>query len=135
MVFLFACVRDFSQFTGRYNLLLPNATCSCGKSWSPGMDDLVDCGYWPATVNFETLYDVNLFTTYEDLKITAPAMSRQAFISMLDHRTKLYGRVSMRWNYLPTSWKKCMVLCCYVIFFIFVVRVAKYVGTPCKRPF
>ncbi|ROL54010.1 hypothetical protein DPX16_15608 [Anabarilius grahami] len=35
---------------------------------------------------------VDLFTTYEDLKITAPGMSRQAFVSMLECRTKLFGR-------------------------------------------
>ncbi|KAI4801695.1 hypothetical protein KUCAC02_019573 [Chaenocephalus aceratus] len=77
---------------GRYNLFLPQINCTCGKTWSIGMGDLVESGYWPATVNFETLYAVDLFTTYEDLKITAPGMSRQAFVSMLEHRTKLFGR-------------------------------------------
>ncbi|KAA8587667.1 hypothetical protein FQN60_016529, partial [Etheostoma spectabile] len=33
---------------------------------------------------------VDFFTTYEDLKITAPGMSRQAFVSMLEGRTKLF---------------------------------------------
>ncbi|KAJ4924367.1 hypothetical protein JOQ06_000607, partial [Pogonophryne albipinna] len=77
---------------GRYNLFLPQINCTCGKTWSIGMGDLAESGYWPATVNFETLYAVDLFTTYEDLKITAPGMSRQAFVSMLEHRTKLFGR-------------------------------------------
>ncbi|KAI4827077.1 hypothetical protein KUCAC02_030503 [Chaenocephalus aceratus] len=77
---------------GRYNLFLPQINCTCGKTWSIGMGDLVESGYWPATVNFETVYAVDLFTTYEDLKITAPGMSRQAFVSMLEHRTKLFGR-------------------------------------------
>ncbi|KAJ4937297.1 hypothetical protein JOQ06_001876 [Pogonophryne albipinna] len=83
---------------GRYNLFLPQINCTCGKTWSIGMDDLVESGYWPATVNFETLYAVDMFTTYEDLKITAPGMSRQTFVSMLEHRTKLFGRVSTRWK-------------------------------------
>ncbi|KAF3851721.1 hypothetical protein F7725_013493 [Dissostichus mawsoni] len=83
---------------GRYNLFLPQINCTCGKTWSIGIGDLVESGYWPATVNFETLYAVDLFTTYEDLKITAPGMSRQAFVSMLEHRTKLFGRVSTRWK-------------------------------------
>ncbi|ROJ66258.1 hypothetical protein DPX16_16521 [Anabarilius grahami] len=56
------------------------------------ISDLVESGYWPATVNFETLYMLDLFTTYEDLKITAPGMSRQAFVSILECRTKLFGR-------------------------------------------
>ncbi|KAK5895521.1 hypothetical protein CgunFtcFv8_009208 [Champsocephalus gunnari] len=77
---------------GRYNLFLPQINCTCRKTWSIGMGDLVESGYWPATVNFETLYAVDLFTTYEDLKITAPGMSQQAFVSMLEHRTKLFGR-------------------------------------------
>ncbi|KAF4116508.1 hypothetical protein G5714_003997 [Onychostoma macrolepis] len=72
---------------GRYNLFLPSVNCSCGKTLPVTISDLVESGYWPATVNFETLYLVDLFTTYEDLKITAPGMSRQAFVS-----TKLFGR-------------------------------------------
>ncbi|TKS92484.1 hypothetical protein D9C73_025314 [Collichthys lucidus] len=66
--------------------------CSCGKTLPVTISDLVESGYWPATVNFETLYMVDLFTTYEDLKITAPGMSRQSFVSMLECRTKLFGR-------------------------------------------
>ncbi|KAL1261585.1 hypothetical protein QQF64_006850, partial [Cirrhinus molitorella] len=77
---------------GRYNLFLPSVNCSCGKTLPVTISDLVESGYWPATVNFETLYLVDLFTTYEDLKITAPGMSRQAFVSMLECRTKLFGR-------------------------------------------
>ncbi|KAM7423442.1 hypothetical protein PAMA_000001 [Pampus argenteus] len=56
------------------------------------ISDLVESGYWPATVNFETFYMMDLFTMYEDLKITATGMSRQAFVSMLECRTKLFGR-------------------------------------------
>ncbi|XP_029916449.1 uncharacterized protein LOC115365531 [Myripristis murdjan] len=77
---------------GRYNLSLPTVSCSCGKTWDVTISHLVESGYWPATVNFETLYTVDLFTTYEDLKITAPGMSRQAFVAMLEQRTKLFGR-------------------------------------------
>ncbi|KAF4101009.1 hypothetical protein G5714_019205 [Onychostoma macrolepis] len=77
---------------GRYNLFLPSVNCSCGKTLPVTISDLVESGYLPATVNFETLYLVDLFTTYEDLKITAPGMSRQAFVSMLECRTKLFGR-------------------------------------------
>ncbi|KAE8293445.1 hypothetical protein D5F01_LYC08557 [Larimichthys crocea] len=77
---------------GRYNFFLPSVNCSCGKTLPVTISDLVESGYWPATVNFETLYMVDLFTTYEDLKITAPGMSRQAFVSMLECRTKLFGR-------------------------------------------
>ncbi|MEQ2177023.1 hypothetical protein GOODEAATRI_034268, partial [Goodea atripinnis] len=53
---------------------------------------MVESCYWPATVHFETFYAVDLFITYEDLKITAPGMSRQAFMGMLEQRTKLFGR-------------------------------------------
>ncbi|KAF6715261.1 hypothetical protein FQA47_005410 [Oryzias melastigma] len=77
---------------GRYNLSLPTTTCSCGKTWDVGIGDLVQSGYWPATVHFETLYTMDLFTSYEDLKVTAPGMSRHAFVGMLDQRTKVFGR-------------------------------------------
>jgi len=75
------------------------------------MSDLVESGYWPATVNFETLYMVDLFTTYEDLKITAPRMSRQAFVSMLECRTKLFGRVSgLIISYLDYVLNNCFIV-------------------------
>ncbi|MED6240916.1 hypothetical protein ATANTOWER_031648, partial [Ataeniobius toweri] len=77
---------------GRYNLSLQTVTCSCGKAWNVGISDLVERGYWPATVYFETLYAVDLFITYEDLKVTAPGMSRQAVVVMLEQRAKLFGR-------------------------------------------
>ncbi|XP_047205056.1 uncharacterized protein LOC124857722 isoform X2 [Girardinichthys multiradiatus] len=77
---------------GRYNLSFPTVTCSCGKAWDVGISDLVESGYWPATVYFETLYAVDLFITYEDLKVTTPGMSRQAFVGMLEQRIKLFGR-------------------------------------------
>ncbi|XP_035006830.1 uncharacterized protein LOC118103835 [Hippoglossus stenolepis] len=77
---------------GRFNLSLPHGSCSCGKTCSVDIADLVKSGYWPATVNFETLYAVDLFSTFEDLKVAAPGMSRQAFVSMLEHRTKVFGR-------------------------------------------
>ncbi|XP_036071950.1 uncharacterized protein LOC112143901 [Oryzias melastigma] len=77
---------------GQYNLSLPTVSCSCGKILDVGIGDLVDSGYWPATVNFETVHTMDLFTSYEDLKITAPAMSRHAFIGMLEQRTKVFGR-------------------------------------------
>ncbi|XP_039541251.1 uncharacterized protein LOC120488696 [Pimephales promelas] len=90
---------------GTYNLFLPSVNCSCGKTLPVTMSDLVESGYWPATVNFETLYMVDLFTTYEDLKITAPGMSRQAFVSML----------------------KCVVQNS-------LGEVVRYVGTQCRGP-
>ncbi|TKS90332.1 hypothetical protein D9C73_024464 [Collichthys lucidus] len=85
-------VQDHNQVLGRYNFFLPSVNCSCGKTSPVTISDLVESGYWPATVNFETLYMVDLFTTYEDLKITAPGISGQAFVSMLECRTKLFGR-------------------------------------------
>ncbi|KAJ8364098.1 hypothetical protein SKAU_G00129290 [Synaphobranchus kaupii] len=43
-------------------------------------------------VNYETIYEVDIFSAFEEMKITAPGMSRQAFIKMLEHRTKYFGR-------------------------------------------
>ena len=94
-MFFVSCEQEIIVFlSGRYNLFLSSVNCSCGNTLPETITDLVESGYWPATINFETLYMVDLFTTYEDLKITAPGMSRHAFVSMPECRTKLFGRVS-----------------------------------------
>ncbi|KAK5911767.1 hypothetical protein CesoFtcFv8_001706 [Champsocephalus esox] len=72
---------------------LPQINCTCRKTWSIGLGDLVESGYWPVTVNFETLYAVDLFTTYKDLKITAPGMSRQA----CQHARTSYKALRSEW--------------------------------------
>ncbi|XP_037396306.1 uncharacterized protein LOC119263847 isoform X1 [Pygocentrus nattereri] len=78
---------------GRYQLNLPTLSCSqCMKSWTTGLDELVQCGYWPATINHQTIFHVDLFQSFQDLKQLAPGLSRQAFIGMLDERTKYFGR-------------------------------------------
>ncbi len=51
-------------------------------------------GYWPVTMNFCTIYDEEVFLSFEDLKMAAPGLSRLAFIRMLDMKTVHYGRVS-----------------------------------------
>lgn len=52
-------------------------------------------GYWPATVNFCTIYDEEVFVSFEDLKMAAPGLSRFAFIRMLDMKTVHYGRTQL----------------------------------------
>ncbi|KAG9261343.1 hypothetical protein AMEX_G26358 [Astyanax mexicanus] len=81
--------------SGRYKLNLPALSCTkCLTSWTAGLDELVQSGYWPATINHQTIFDVDLFQSFHDLKQLAPGLSRQAFIGMLDERTKSFGRVS-----------------------------------------
>ncbi|KAG9278143.1 hypothetical protein AMEX_G5953 [Astyanax mexicanus] len=78
---------------GRYKLHLPALSCTkCLTSWTAGLDELVQSGYWPATINHQTIFDVDLFQSFHDLKQLAPGLSRQAFIGMLDERTKSFGR-------------------------------------------
>ena len=81
--------------TGRYDLSLPLVTCkSCFKSWTPGFKDLQSNGYWPGNVDFQTVYSTDVFHTFEEFKVSAPGLSRQAFVKMLVDRTSNFGRVN-----------------------------------------
>ncbi|KAK7918642.1 hypothetical protein WMY93_009926 [Mugilogobius chulae] len=79
--------------SGRYELSLPQHQCEeCGRQWLPDIPDFIRSGYWPATMQGQTLYHQDLFDTFEAMKTTAPGLSRQAFTAMLDQRTDFYGR-------------------------------------------
>ena len=81
--------------TGRYDLSLPLVTCkSCLKTWTPGLKDLQSNGYWPGNVDFQTVYSTDVFHTFEEFKVSAPGLSRQAFVKMLVDRTSNFGRVN-----------------------------------------
>ncbi|XP_063076858.1 uncharacterized protein LOC134466889 [Engraulis encrasicolus] len=78
---------------GRYQLQMPTYSCSlCDQSWEVTVDDLIMSSYWPGSVACQTIFDVDLFRSYRSLKLLAPGLSRQAFLGMLDDRTKTYGR-------------------------------------------
>ncbi|KAA0721783.1 Complement C3 [Triplophysa tibetana] len=79
---------------GRYDMYLPVMNCrTCLASWTPEVGDLLCSGYWPGTVGFQTIYQLDVFTSFEDLKINAPGLSRQAFVKMLEQRSQQFGRV------------------------------------------
>ncbi|XP_039634767.1 uncharacterized protein LOC120544936 isoform X2 [Perca fluviatilis] len=79
---------------GRYDLHLPNLSCKlCLAQWTPDMSDLIRSGYWPASVNADTLFSVDVFTSFEELKTVAPSFSRQVF---LEKRTCQFGRTAGR---------------------------------------
>ncbi|KAA0716633.1 hypothetical protein E1301_Tti023845 [Triplophysa tibetana] len=78
---------------GRYDMYLPVMNCrTCLASWTPEVGDLLCSGYWPGTVGFQTIYQLDVFTSFEDLKINAPGLSRQAFVKMLEQRSQQFGR-------------------------------------------
>ncbi|XP_025758876.1 uncharacterized protein LOC102077695 isoform X2 [Oreochromis niloticus] len=78
---------------GRYNLALPVVRCtSCGLMWSPSVKDILGSGYWPGTLNFCTLFSMDVFQSFYDIKKAAPGMSLKAFVKMLDERTAHFGR-------------------------------------------
>eukprot|EP00063_Salmo_salar_P096381 XP_014071216.1 PREDICTED: uncharacterized protein LOC106613464 [Salmo salar] len=78
---------------GCYKLSLPDLNCSgCLRHWRVGLDKLVKSGYWPATMTYQTIFTVDLFKSFEDIKVLAPRCSRHAFVGMLDERTKHFGR-------------------------------------------
>ncbi|XP_056130247.1 uncharacterized protein si:dkey-93l1.9 isoform X1 [Lampris incognitus] len=78
---------------GRYDLHLPNLSCSlCLAQWTPNKGDLIKSGYWPATVHADTLFSIDVFTTFEEMKAVAPSLSRQGFVRMLERVTSRFGR-------------------------------------------
>ncbi|KAF3841531.1 hypothetical protein F7725_007393 [Dissostichus mawsoni] len=86
---------------GRYDLHLPKRVCNtCHYEWTLDWGDLIRSGYWPASVNGDTLYSTDVFKSFEDLKTVAPGLSRQAFLQMLERRTQHYGRLSLRYRVL-----------------------------------
>ncbi|XP_048031290.1 uncharacterized protein LOC125258405 isoform X1 [Megalobrama amblycephala] len=78
---------------GRYNVSLPTFTCStCHMSRTTSIPHLIKSGYWPATASCETLYKIDVFVSYDHMKLTAPGLSRQSFVSLLEQRTEFFGR-------------------------------------------
>ncbi|XP_077060946.1 uncharacterized protein LOC143713118 [Siphateles boraxobius] len=79
--------------------LLPKGVMTCTshclhakQQWAPEFMDLINSGYWPASTSSSTLYSLNLFSSVRELKVIAPALSRQALAKLLEHRTKCGGR-------------------------------------------
>ena len=84
----------FFLFLGRYDFHLPNLLCKvCLAKWAPDKSNLISSGYWPASVNAETLFSVDVFNSFEEMKTVAPSLSRQGFLQMLERRTHHFGRV------------------------------------------
>ncbi|XP_034091813.1 uncharacterized protein LOC117559245 [Gymnodraco acuticeps] len=65
------------------------------NEWTPEVKDLLLYRYWPASTSCQTLYKYDVFTSFEHMKVTAPAMSRQAFLKMLEHRSVQAGRTGI----------------------------------------
>ena len=90
-------------FIGRYDLHMPDLTCEvCNTSWTAGVHDLINSNYWPATLQFATVYATDVFLSFQELKMASPGLSCQAFLRMLDQRTAHYGRVRI-YLILPTN--------------------------------
>ncbi|XP_075328755.1 uncharacterized protein LOC142387450 [Odontesthes bonariensis] len=79
---------------GPYNLCLPAVSCPhCSSKWTPGISNLMNCKYWPATANCRMLFKFDVLTSFEQMKLASPALSQQAFIRMLEHRALHTGRM------------------------------------------
>lgn len=84
---------------------MPELSCErCQATWTAGVDDLILSGYWPVTLNFATIYEEDLFFTFESLKMASPGMSCQAFLGMLEKRTVRFGRVSISFFIFAASY-------------------------------
>ncbi|XP_056441143.1 uncharacterized protein LOC130378391 isoform X2 [Gadus chalcogrammus] len=82
------------NMNGRYDLSVPLLTCeSCKCKWTPQIKDLILNGYWPGTIDFQTVFAIEVFSSFEDLKICAPGLSRHAFVRLLESRSVRAGRV------------------------------------------
>ena len=82
------------MFSGPYNLCLPVVCCPlCDYKWTPGMNDLLGCRYWPATTSCQLLFKFDVFASFEEMKLSSPALSQQVFLRMLEHRALSTGRV------------------------------------------
>ncbi|KAF3842759.1 hypothetical protein F7725_001608 [Dissostichus mawsoni] len=65
---------------GRHDLSMPELSCdACHATWAAGVDNLIRSGYWPATLQFATIYDTDVFHSFEEMKMAAPGLSCQAF--------------------------------------------------------
>ncbi len=83
-------------FKGRFDLHQPLHVCqTCQYQWTPDLKDLLRSGYWPASVTSSTLYTLDLLSSLQELKVISPGFSRQAFVKLLEHRTKIGGRGSV----------------------------------------
>nr|XP_024658590.1 uncharacterized protein LOC112434986 [Maylandia zebra] len=60
--------------------------------WSPSVKDILGSGSWPGTLNFCTLFSMDVFQSFYDIKKAAAGMSLKAFVKMLDERTAHSGR-------------------------------------------
>ncbi len=67
------------------------------SQWTPDRSDLIRSGYWPKSVNADTLFSVDVFSTFEEMKTVAPGLSRQGFLRLLEQRTQQFGRVRSVW--------------------------------------
>ena len=75
---------------------MPELACEvCKATWTAGVDGILHSDYWPATLNFATIYGTDVFASFEEMKMAAPGLSCQAFLQMLDQRTVRFGRVSI----------------------------------------
>ncbi|XP_056144681.1 uncharacterized protein LOC130120088 [Lampris incognitus] len=72
---------------------MPVHVCNiCLQRWTPDLKDLIKSGYWPASSHSQTLYTIDLFHSFQDLKVISPGFSGQAFAKLLEHRTRCAGR-------------------------------------------
>ncbi|XP_052445555.1 uncharacterized protein LOC127987313 [Carassius gibelio] len=78
---------------GRYDLSMPELFCeACQATWTAAVADLNSSDYWPAILQFATIYTTDIFFSFEEMKMVAPGLSCQAFLRMLDQRTVRFGR-------------------------------------------
>lgn len=63
--------------------------------WTPDRGE-VRSGYWPVSVNSDTLFSVNVFSTFKEMKTVEPSLSREGFLQM-SCRTCHIGRVRSVW--------------------------------------
>jgi len=59
--------------------------------------------YWPSTTNCQTLYAFEVFEAFSNMKLSAPSLSRHAFLKLLEHQSVQGGRVSLPESHCNTQ--------------------------------
>lgn len=72
------------------------------------MDDVIGGSYWPATLQFSTVYATDVFISFKEMKMASPGLSVQGFLRMLDQRTAYFGRVSV-----------CLIILHFICFYLY----------------
>ncbi|KAK2836800.1 hypothetical protein Q7C36_014669 [Tachysurus vachellii] len=76
---------------GRYDLNMPELSCeACQATWAAGVVELNRSDYWPATLNFATVYATDVDKICKEEPFICPACTADILAVSVDGNNKLY---------------------------------------------